>query len=216
MAEPYMNKAQQTAKDEASQRKNQAAGAMSSMADALRQTGDQLRDQNQGMYAGYADQAASQIDNLANYIQSQNINDIIDKVEEFGRDQPMLLLGGAFALGMFGARFLKASRPQQNYQNSQYSRSDRNRTTGYGSYATPSYGTGSTTRTGYGADTVSSSRGGYGTGTGTGVGTGTGESVDTRTKTDRPHDRSQYGVGDVTGGTRTGTDEPRGSTDATR
>ncbi len=138
-ARPYIDKAEQVAKDQASQRKNQAAGTISGVADALRQAGDQMRDQNQGMFAGYADQAADEIDSFAGYLKGQTINDLIDEAERFGRNQPMLLVGGAFALGMLAARFLKASRPQSSsYQSPGYRTQPAS--TGYHSpYDEPNY-----------------------------------------------------------------------------
>jgi ElaB/YqjD/DUF883 family membrane-anchored ribosome-binding protein len=113
MAAPYVDKAEHVAMDRAQQGKNQAASTMSGVASAFRQVADQMRNQNQSSYAGYADQAAEQIDSLASYLQSQNVNDMIDRVERFGREQPMLFVGGAFAFGLVAARFLKASRPEQ-------------------------------------------------------------------------------------------------------
>jgi ElaB/YqjD/DUF883 family membrane-anchored ribosome-binding protein len=150
-ADQYVDKAENLAKGQASQRKNQAAGAVSDIAGALRKTGDQLRQQNQGMYAMYADEAADRIDNFAGYLRGQNINDLIDQAEQFGRDQPLLMIGGAFALGMLGARFLKASRPQPERE---YRTSDiHSHQTNMAGYRTSSRG--SAYPTTYGAGTPS-------------------------------------------------------------
>ena len=37
---------------------------------------------------------------------------MVTQVEQYARRQPAIFLGGAFALGLLGARFLKSSNPQ--------------------------------------------------------------------------------------------------------
>jgi hypothetical protein len=143
VAQPYLDKAGQMATEQADRSKNQTAGTMSGVADTLRKTAEQMRGQNQVTFANYADQAADRIDHFAGYLQGQSINDLIDEVERFGRDQPVLFIGGAFALGLMGARFLKASRPQQYSRSSagsqRYTTGSTSRPRDYGSNFPPSY-----------------------------------------------------------------------------
>jgi hypothetical protein len=91
--------------------KDRAAEGLTGLAQALRQTGQQLRDQDQQSITGYIDGAASQVDRVANYLKQNDIGGLIDDVERFARRQPALFLGGTFVLGLLGARFLKSSRP---------------------------------------------------------------------------------------------------------
>jgi len=89
--------------------KERAAGTMEGVAQALRQTGQQLRDQDQAPVAQFAEGAADFVDRFTGYLNQRNINEMIGQVEVFARRQPALFLGGAFALGFMAARFLKSS-----------------------------------------------------------------------------------------------------------
>lgn len=101
--------------------KEQATGGIGSMAQAFRQTGRHLREQDQGAVAGYADRAAEQIEHVAGYLRERDMRDLAGDVERFARREPALFLGGAFALGLFAARFLKSSgQPAQSGQSGQY------------------------------------------------------------------------------------------------
>jgi hypothetical protein len=91
--------------------KDRAAEGLGSVAQALRQTGQQLREQDQQAVTDYIDRAASQVERLSSYLQQHEIGQLVDDVEQFARRQPALFLGGAFVMGLLGARFLKSSRP---------------------------------------------------------------------------------------------------------
>lgn len=91
--------------------KDRAAEGLGSVAQALRQTGDQLRDKDQGAAHQYVSSAADQMERLSGYLRSTNVREIVSSVERFARDQPALFLGSAFLLGVLGARFMKSSSP---------------------------------------------------------------------------------------------------------
>jgi hypothetical protein len=118
--------------------KHQASHNLSAMSDALEQAGQSMRQQNLGMAGDVMDQAATRVDRLAGYLHDNEIGDIVQDVESYGRRNPAIFLGGAFALGLLAARFLKSS-PQPETQIT---------TTGvYGTSTTP-YGYGDYTSTG--------------------------------------------------------------------
>jgi len=102
-----------------SSQKNQAAQSLGGVAHALRLTGQQLREQDQAGVTTYIDQVASQVEQFSNYIEQHDVGELVGGVERFARRQPALFLGGAFVLGLLGARFLKSSAPQR-YQPSRY------------------------------------------------------------------------------------------------
>jgi hypothetical protein len=93
--------------------KDRAAEGLGSVAQALRQTGQQLQGQNQEAFTSYIDRAASQVDRFSTYLQQKDMGQLVYDVERFARRQPALFLGGAFVLGLLGARFLKSSSPEQ-------------------------------------------------------------------------------------------------------
>jgi len=123
------DQAQQTARQVADQtrqqvnsrlttQKDRAAEGLSNVAQALRQTGQQLREQDQEGITLYIDRAASQVERFSGYLQRSDVGQLVDDVERFARRRPALFLGGAFALGILGARFLKSSRQQLGTSNS--------------------------------------------------------------------------------------------------
>lgn len=98
--------------------KDTTAESLTGVAQALRQTGQQLRDKDQVGMTEYIDQAAEQVERLSGYLRSNDLGQLMGDVEQFARRQPTLFLGGAFVLGLIGARFLKSSRP--SYGNDGY------------------------------------------------------------------------------------------------
>jgi hypothetical protein len=131
-----MEKAKETISNVASQagdkvasgldtQKAKAAEGLGSVARALRQSSDQLRDQNQGaVVPEYISSAANQVERLSGYLRSTNTRDMVTGVEQFARQQPALFVGGAFMLGLLGARFLKSSAQSSSGQSAHMPRSE--------------------------------------------------------------------------------------------
>ena len=92
------------------QGKARVAGTLGSVARTLRQSTQQLRAEDETGASQYIERAADQMDRLATYLQNTNVGEMVDQVEDVARRQPVLFLGGAFVLGLAGARFLKSSR----------------------------------------------------------------------------------------------------------
>ena len=154
-----------------SDQKDRAAGSLGGVAQALRQTGQQLQGGEQAGMTQYVDSAADQIERISSYLQNTDVNEVFDDVEQFARRQPALFLGGAFALGLLGARFLKSSGRSSTrgypsgsraYPTGAYRSSYQGNVSGYGgpsSYretpGTTSYGSGATSYgTGYSSSTT--------------------------------------------------------------
>ncbi len=94
--------------------KGRVAEQLAIAADALRQTGDQLRGQNQGSLAEYFDQAAGQVNRLSRSVRDRDVGELIGEVQRFARRQPALFVGSAFAIGLIGGRFLKSHGEDSN------------------------------------------------------------------------------------------------------
>ena len=128
--------------------KDRAAEGLGSVAQTLRQTSDQLRDQNKGAAVHeYISSAADQVDRLSDFLRSTNVNQMVNQVEQFARRQPALFLGGAFVIGLLGARFLKSSGQASSAQSGQAGAIPRSESlVPRSSYtATPTHGQGSGT-----------------------------------------------------------------------
>jgi len=87
-----------------------SAGELGNVASALRRSSQDL---DGSPAAHYVNKAADQIDRVARYVRTANLDDMRRTAESFARREPLLFLGGAFALGMIGARFLKSSSRHQ-------------------------------------------------------------------------------------------------------
>lgn len=108
-AEQLVDTARQQAKGQIGSQKDRLAGSLGIVADALHTAGDQVRDKNDEMMAGYLDSAADRVDELANALRDQDVTGLVRTVERFGREQPGMLLAATFGLGFAAARFLKSS-----------------------------------------------------------------------------------------------------------
>jgi len=157
-----VDQAKQTVTSQVSSRKDQAAESLRTVADAIRHTGDDLRSRDQAGVAQYASMAADRVEDFSQFISERDVNQIVSDVERYARRNKGLFLGGAFALGLVAARFLKSS-SQPDYQGPPVPY-NQNRYTGprsYSSYQPSPYTTGSqgqyrSSGTGYSADRMGS------------------------------------------------------------
>lgn len=97
------------ATDKLSSQKDVASGNLNTVAHAFRQTSEQLRDNDQDGIAQYVDRAAGQVEQFAGYLGKSDIRGLARDTEAFARREPALFLGGALAVGLLAARFLKSS-----------------------------------------------------------------------------------------------------------
>lgn len=108
-----VNQVQQQAGTQIDRQKETAANELSQVVNAVRQFGQNLSGEASGPIARYAaeygDKAADSLERLSNYIREQDARRLLNDVQNFGRRQPALLLGGAFLLGFAGARLIRSS-----------------------------------------------------------------------------------------------------------
>ncbi len=91
--------------------KARAAEGLSALAEAVRQVGQQTRQQDNGPLADYVDGAADQLAQLATMLREQDVAQLGETVSGFARRQPALFLAAAVGLGFAGVRVLKSSAP---------------------------------------------------------------------------------------------------------
>jgi hypothetical protein len=81
-----------------------------SLAQDLRNVGDQLRESGTvGSAAGYVDQGAELVDKVAQYLQNADSDQLIGDLEHYARQQPWAIAGAALVLGFAASRFIKTS-----------------------------------------------------------------------------------------------------------
>jgi hypothetical protein len=120
-AENLSEQAKVEAKSSLESQKEMAAKELHGVANALRQTGSNLRQQDQTMFAQYSNRAADGVERISTYLEEHELEDFVHEAEDFARRQPELFIGGAFTLGLLAARFLKSSAP--TYYEDDYSHS---------------------------------------------------------------------------------------------
>ena len=103
-----------TAATQLGAQKDRATDGLGSVAQAVRQSGQQLRDQQHETIAQYIEQAGDQLERFANRLKDRNVGDLAREAQELARRRPALFIGSAFALGLLAARFLKSSNPNGN------------------------------------------------------------------------------------------------------
>lgn len=104
-----MDRVRERAAAQLSSQKDRATDGLGSVAQAVRQSTQHLRDNHQETIAQYVDRAADRIDRFSAQLRDRDVSEIVDDVQRFARQQPALFVGSAFALGILGARFLKSS-----------------------------------------------------------------------------------------------------------
>jgi hypothetical protein len=109
-----MDKVREGASTQLSTQKDRAVDGIGTVAQAVRQTTQQLRDQHHETIAQYVDQAANQLEQLSNRLREKDIGEFLRDAQQFAKRRPAIFIGSAFAAGLLGARFFKSSRERTN------------------------------------------------------------------------------------------------------
>jgi hypothetical protein len=112
-ADDLRQKVASTVASAADSQKNRAAEGLGSIADVARQTGEDLRGQNE-MLASWVNAASDQLRTMADRLRDRPAAELAEDLTRFARQRPAMFLGGAFLLGLGVARLLKAS-PDRAY-----------------------------------------------------------------------------------------------------
>ena len=109
-----MGRVRDSASAQLTQQKDRATEGIGSVAQAVRQSTFQLREQQHDTIAQYIEQAADQLEKFSTRLKEKNVNELVNDAQRFARQRPALFIGSAFALGLMGARFLKSSSDQSD------------------------------------------------------------------------------------------------------
>jgi ElaB/YqjD/DUF883 family membrane-anchored ribosome-binding protein len=91
------------------ERSGDAGSQVRSTAEAMRRTGEQLREEGNDAPAKIAEAVAERTERIGTYLQQADADRILRDIEDFTRRQPWLVAAGGFVAGLLGSRFLKAS-----------------------------------------------------------------------------------------------------------
>lgn len=113
--EGLAHKVKERASAQLNTQKDRATEGLGTMAEAVRQSTQQLRNQNHDTIAGYVEQAANQIDRLSQGLKNKDVGELARDAQRLAQKRPAMFVGSAFAIGLVGARFLKSSPPDDEY-----------------------------------------------------------------------------------------------------
>lgn len=108
-ARGVMDRMRDSATAQLASQKDRATTSLDSLAQAVRQTTQPLRDNKQDAIAQYVEEAADRLDRFTTRLRERNVSDLVQEVQHFARRQPAVFVGAAFAVGVIAARFLKSS-----------------------------------------------------------------------------------------------------------
>ena len=104
-----VNRVRDAASAQVSTQKDRATDTLGTLASAVRQSTQTLRDQQQDTVAQFVERAADQVDRWSANLRNRDVSQLMGDVQHFARRQPALFIGGAFVGGLLLARFLKSS-----------------------------------------------------------------------------------------------------------
>jgi hypothetical protein len=107
--ENLMNTVKERATSQLDTQKSRATDGLSVIAGAVRQTTQQLRNDQHETLAQYVDRAADQLERFSNTIRNKDVDELLREARQLARQRPALFIGGSFAVGLLAARFLKSS-----------------------------------------------------------------------------------------------------------
>jgi hypothetical protein len=104
-----MSKIKEGAVSQLNTQKDRATQGIGSVASAVRQSTQKLRDERHETIAQYVEQAATELDRFASNLKNKDVPALFNDAQRFARRNPAVFIGAAFAIGLAAARFFKSS-----------------------------------------------------------------------------------------------------------
>ena len=124
MAGGLIDRTRDQVKTQIGTQKDNAATGLNDVAQALLLSSNHLQEQGQGGVAHYTDAAAEKITQLSGYLRERDVDEVLEEVQNFARQQPALFLGTGrpaggrrgplpeeFQSGRHGGRHERVKRP---------------------------------------------------------------------------------------------------------
>lgn len=113
-AQALKDSARQSFQEVANKQKETAAGEISSLSRALRRAADELEGHSQLPVDRYIRRVAQSLDDLSQSLQQRDVGGVIGRLEQYAREQPVMVMGGALLAGFLVARMLRmAAQPEE-------------------------------------------------------------------------------------------------------
>jgi hypothetical protein len=111
----WMDRVRERAGEQLTNQKNRATEGIGTIAHAVRNTTQELREHQHETIAEYVTSAADQLERLAARLRNKDAGELFRDAQNLARRQPVMFVGSAFVLGLLGARFLKSSPPYSSH-----------------------------------------------------------------------------------------------------
>lgn len=105
-ASGLLNQAARTADAQASTTMTRVGETLTQVAQAINDAAGGMRE-SQPQIAGFAETAATKVDETATYLREHDASEVLDAVQQAARRQPALVVGGGLVLGLLVGRFLR-------------------------------------------------------------------------------------------------------------
>jgi hypothetical protein len=90
------------------QRASKSGSDLGRLAKGLRLMSEQMEG---NMASPYVNKLATQLERTSQLVQEADPSDLAKQVESFAKREPLWFIGGALAVGVLGARFIKSALP---------------------------------------------------------------------------------------------------------
>jgi hypothetical protein len=121
--------------------RSEIAGHVASVAQALHEVSDQLRENQEETIARYAERAGDGVQRLSEYLERKDSSELLRDARRLARNHPAAFLGGAALIGFAAARFLKSGEESSRERGGDGSqRSERSGSIGGMQFGAPSGG----------------------------------------------------------------------------
>ena len=104
-----MDKVRNGATSQLGVQKDRVTEGVTSVAQAVRQSTQQLRDNKHETIAQYVEQAVDRVERFAERMKEKDANELVRDAQQFARRNPAVFVAAAFGVGIAAARFLKSS-----------------------------------------------------------------------------------------------------------
>lgn len=104
-----MDKVRNGAASQLGVQKDRVTEGVSSVAQAVRQSTQQLRDNQHETIAQYVEQTVDRVERFAERMKEKDANELVRDAQQFARRNPAVFVAAAFGVGIVAARFLKSS-----------------------------------------------------------------------------------------------------------
>jgi len=123
-ASDLREQASSRARDEVNTRSTQAGEQVTAIAQALRRTSGELREEGQSQPAQLAEAAADRVESLGAYLRDADVDRMLHDAESFARRKTWLVGAGGMVFGLVASRLLKASSSRRYTDNGGFTPAD--------------------------------------------------------------------------------------------